>query len=195
VLLDLGSADTPYAAVTAISEQVRRIPHRGAGYGILRYLSGDMNTVSSLESMSRPIINFNYLGAANSGMALPIASIPNPEKVFDLLSSSTDTIARAFMSSRFSARAIERNTTHRNLKQARRIPASRQGTAAFINLLLALYGSSSDRRLAIRFQYNPAVYATTVMEHLADMYLELLGALITPCRLASSVVDASASLT
>jgi non-ribosomal peptide synthase protein (TIGR01720 family) len=78
VLLDLGSADTPYAAVTAISEQVRRIPHRGAGYGILRYLSGDMTISRSLARMKSADVSFNYLGYSRVPRGARLGARPRP---------------------------------------------------------------------------------------------------------------------
>ena len=44
---------------------MRRIPQRGVGYGILRYLSGD----SALKSRPEPAMVFNYLGQFDSAVA------------------------------------------------------------------------------------------------------------------------------
>ena len=40
VLLDLRGAEEPGAALKAVKEQLRAIPNRGVGYGLLRYLAG-----------------------------------------------------------------------------------------------------------------------------------------------------------
>jgi amino acid adenylation domain-containing protein/non-ribosomal peptide synthase protein (TIGR01720 family) len=58
VLLDLGKAAHSGEALKTIKEQLRAIPNRGIGYGILRYLS--QNDV--LQNFSEPEIVFNYLG-------------------------------------------------------------------------------------------------------------------------------------
>ncbi|MFI7673279.1 amino acid adenylation domain-containing protein [Actinophytocola sp. NPDC049390] len=50
----------PAIRLKDVSEQLRGIPHRGIGYGILRYL-GDTPTRQSLADAT-PEINFNYLG-------------------------------------------------------------------------------------------------------------------------------------
>lgn len=62
VRLDLGAADTPQAALRVVKEQLRPIPHRGFGYGILRYLSQKDEVVTKLRSAQRAGIRFNYLG-------------------------------------------------------------------------------------------------------------------------------------
>ncbi|HEX3544495.1 MAG TPA: condensation domain-containing protein, partial [Candidatus Acidoferrum sp.] len=48
----------PGEALKSVKEQLRRIPQRGVGYGILRYLSGE----AALKSRPEPAMVFNYLG-------------------------------------------------------------------------------------------------------------------------------------
>jgi amino acid adenylation domain-containing protein/non-ribosomal peptide synthase protein (TIGR01720 family) len=48
----------PGEALKSVKEQLRRIPQRGVGYGILRYLSGE----AVLKSRPEPAMVFNYLG-------------------------------------------------------------------------------------------------------------------------------------
>src|SRR4029077_14491260 len=43
-------------------ERLRRVPHRGIGYGLLRYLSEDPETSVQLRSAPQPEVSFNYLG-------------------------------------------------------------------------------------------------------------------------------------
>ncbi|MGV6397791.1 amino acid adenylation domain-containing protein, partial [Pseudomonas caspiana] len=45
-------------SIKAIKEQLRSVPTKGVGYGILRYLAAGM----SLETAAQPRITFNYLG-------------------------------------------------------------------------------------------------------------------------------------
>ncbi|WP_245819997.1 non-ribosomal peptide synthetase [Rhodococcoides yunnanense] len=52
------------AAVKAVKEQISRVPDRGMGYGLLRYL--DDETASELESVPAGQISFNYLGRISS---------------------------------------------------------------------------------------------------------------------------------
>jgi len=62
VLLDLSGASGPGDAVKSIKEQLRAIPHRGIGYGILRYLTTDDGVQRRLANLPEPEISFNYLG-------------------------------------------------------------------------------------------------------------------------------------
>ncbi len=49
-------------ALKSVKEQLRQIPNQGIGYGILRYLSSDEETVNKLQQLPKPEISFNYLG-------------------------------------------------------------------------------------------------------------------------------------
>jgi amino acid adenylation domain-containing protein/non-ribosomal peptide synthase protein (TIGR01720 family) len=52
----------PGEILPAVKEQVRAIPQRGIGYGVLRYLSLDEHIVARLRELPSPQISFNYLG-------------------------------------------------------------------------------------------------------------------------------------
>lgn len=62
VRLDLEGATSSGEALKSVREQLRRIPNRGIGYGLLRYLSGDPEIVEKLQGMDQAEVNFNYLG-------------------------------------------------------------------------------------------------------------------------------------
>ncbi|WP_373545576.1 amino acid adenylation domain-containing protein [Chamaesiphon sp.] len=62
VLLQLPSSNSPATAIKAIKEQLRTIPQRGIGYGILRYLCADEEVKQQLQRIPSPEIGFNYLG-------------------------------------------------------------------------------------------------------------------------------------
>ncbi|WP_313062208.1 non-ribosomal peptide synthetase, partial [Pseudomonas rhodesiae] len=49
------------SAIKAVKEQLRAVPHKGIGYGLLRYL-GTPDARASLASQAAPRITFNYLG-------------------------------------------------------------------------------------------------------------------------------------
>ncbi|MEA5627146.1 non-ribosomal peptide synthetase [Nostoc sp. UHCC 0251] len=49
-------------ALKLIKEQLRQIPNRGIGYGVLQYLSQDKAIAKQLQSLPQPQISFNYLG-------------------------------------------------------------------------------------------------------------------------------------
>lgn len=52
----------PGAAIRAVKEQLRRIPHKGIGYGVLRYLAREAGVRAALAGGSPPQVAFNYLG-------------------------------------------------------------------------------------------------------------------------------------
>src|SRR5262249_28420087 len=62
VRLNLPCADHPDQQIKAIKEQLRRFPHRGLGYGVLRYLNHDESVRGSLRNRPRAQISFNFLG-------------------------------------------------------------------------------------------------------------------------------------
>jgi non-ribosomal peptide synthase protein (TIGR01720 family) len=67
VLLDLDGVDDQGEALKSIKEQLRRIPNRGIGYGLLRYLSCDEETVKQLQTLPQSEIAFAYLGQFDQG--------------------------------------------------------------------------------------------------------------------------------
>ena len=66
VWLTLGMDASHGDALKSIKEQFRRIPNRGVGYGILRYLSEDETIRQKLADLPQAQISFNYLGQFSS---------------------------------------------------------------------------------------------------------------------------------
>ncbi|MEO7020993.1 MAG: amino acid adenylation domain-containing protein, partial [Ktedonobacteraceae bacterium] len=64
VYLQLNTAEVadPAAALKGVKEQLRHIPQRGLGYGVLRYLASEGDVSSTLGEVSEPQLSFNYLG-------------------------------------------------------------------------------------------------------------------------------------
>jgi amino acid adenylation domain-containing protein/non-ribosomal peptide synthase protein (TIGR01720 family) len=62
VCLRLHSATTPAEALRSIKEQLRGVPRRGIGYGLLRYLNRDAEVRERLRALPQAEITFNYLG-------------------------------------------------------------------------------------------------------------------------------------
>ncbi|MEH2094791.1 amino acid adenylation domain-containing protein [Nostoc sp.] len=59
VRLQLAEIDHPGEALKLVKEQLRRIPNRGIGYGVLRYLRRDN---LKLQALPQTQVSFNYLG-------------------------------------------------------------------------------------------------------------------------------------
>ncbi len=66
VLLDMGPDPDLIASARELNRQLRRIPHGGTGFGILRYLSTDPDVVDHMHKALEPQVFFNYLGPDNS---------------------------------------------------------------------------------------------------------------------------------
>ena len=63
VRLDLPSdPSAPGVILQSIKEQLRSIPHRGIGYGLLRYIQENEEITTKLQFLAQPEISFNYLG-------------------------------------------------------------------------------------------------------------------------------------
>jgi non-ribosomal peptide synthase protein (TIGR01720 family) len=67
VLLQLEPAATPGAALKSVQEQLCSIPTRGIGYGMLRYLSQDVEVTEKLRAFPPAEVCFNYLGRIAQG--------------------------------------------------------------------------------------------------------------------------------
>jgi microcystin synthetase protein McyA len=68
VLLELKDITHPGEALKSIKEQLRHIPNRGFGYGLLRYLNQDETTRSKLQALPKAEVSFNYLGQLDQGL-------------------------------------------------------------------------------------------------------------------------------
>ncbi|NDB61178.1 non-ribosomal peptide synthetase, partial [bacterium] len=66
VCLEISNPEDPGEAIKTVKEELRRIPGKGIGYGILAYLTKNLtstsSTGSSLPSSLHPTLSFNYLG-------------------------------------------------------------------------------------------------------------------------------------
>jgi non-ribosomal peptide synthase protein (TIGR01720 family) len=62
VLLELRQTDPPGSVLKSVKELLRRIPNRGIGYGLLRYIKGDAEIIEKLRSLPQAELSFNYLG-------------------------------------------------------------------------------------------------------------------------------------
>lgn len=62
VLLELGKAKHPEEALKSVKQQLRRISNQGIGYGLLRYLSEDVEITQQLQALPRAEFIFYYLG-------------------------------------------------------------------------------------------------------------------------------------
>ncbi|MGE5409772.1 MAG: amino acid adenylation domain-containing protein, partial [Clostridiales bacterium] len=64
--LDLEGVYETSEAIKTVKEQLRQIPEKGRNFGIIKYLSEDINLRKTFEDLKEPEIIFNYLGQFNS---------------------------------------------------------------------------------------------------------------------------------
>jgi len=76
VCLQLNPAATPSEALKMVKEQLRRIPRRGIGYGVLRYLSQDPEVTEALWALAQAEVCFNYLGQDHQIVSGPVFFSP-----------------------------------------------------------------------------------------------------------------------
>jgi amino acid adenylation domain-containing protein/non-ribosomal peptide synthase protein (TIGR01720 family) len=69
VLLDVRGAADQGAALKAVKEQLRRVPNRGIGYGVLRWLGPDPAVREALAALPRARVSFNYLGQVDGSVS------------------------------------------------------------------------------------------------------------------------------
>jgi non-ribosomal peptide synthase protein (TIGR01720 family) len=62
VMLDLGPDPRPSAQVRAVREQLNRVPRRGLGYGLLRYVCREETVRQGMSDLPSAEVGFNYLG-------------------------------------------------------------------------------------------------------------------------------------
>jgi len=83
VRLDQPQTWSAGGALPSIKEQLRRVPNRGIGFGMLRYLAADRETRERLQALPQPEVSFNYLGQVDAAVSegAPFALEMAPEAV------------------------------------------------------------------------------------------------------------------
>ncbi|MEH2243333.1 amino acid adenylation domain-containing protein [Nostoc sp.] len=69
VLLTLEGISHPGEALKAVKEQLRNVPNRGIGYGVLRYLCQDATIITQMQTFPPAQVRFNYLGQFDQVMS------------------------------------------------------------------------------------------------------------------------------
>ena len=76
VLLDLSGAAGPEGAIKGVKEQMRAVPKRGIGHGVLRYLGTGSADSERLRNLPTSEVTFEYMGRLDR--ALPGSSLFSP---------------------------------------------------------------------------------------------------------------------
>jgi len=81
VKIDLADADSLETALQTVQAELKRIPGRGIGFGLLRYLSQNQPIRAKMEQVAQPEITFNYLGQIDQALPDSIPLTLAPESV------------------------------------------------------------------------------------------------------------------
>jgi amino acid adenylation domain-containing protein/non-ribosomal peptide synthase protein (TIGR01720 family) len=76
VMLEVSEAANMEEILAAVKQQLRAVPNKGIGYGLLRYMSDDAELFSSLPQAE---VNFNYLGQFDQTVSQPAGFGPAAE--------------------------------------------------------------------------------------------------------------------
>ncbi|MBO3797189.1 non-ribosomal peptide synthetase, partial [Bacillus subtilis] len=77
--------------IKSVKEELRGVPKKGIGYGILRYLSAKTNALNSGKRFFTPEISFNYLGQFDQDLPKNILGI-SPYSVGDSMSPNSHNV-------------------------------------------------------------------------------------------------------
>jgi non-ribosomal peptide synthase protein (TIGR01720 family) len=85
VQLSIETALDPGEVLKSVKEQLRAIPNRGIGYGLLRYLGTDEEIRARLRCLRKAEVSFNYLGQfdqvfADSALLAPARESSGPPR-------------------------------------------------------------------------------------------------------------------
>ena len=90
VALDLKEADSVTSALRLVKEQLRLIPNRGIGYGVLRHLSTKPKIIAALRKQPQAEVRFNYLGQTDRLLRVGSLFTPAAESSGPAQSPATD---------------------------------------------------------------------------------------------------------
>ena len=170
VLLDLEDADGTEEELKAIKEQLRRIPRRGIGYGLLRYLCEDEQVREQLSALPRPEVNFNYLGQFGRASA--------SERSGEKRSDSPGGRGRRFLDQ------IRRAVESKIAPQVRIAPESvgpEQSPEGTAPTLLNIVGIVTGGQFQLRIGYSKNLFKRDTIERLSTYFAEELRSLIPHC--------------
>ncbi|MCP4220779.1 MAG: amino acid adenylation domain-containing protein, partial [bacterium] len=161
VLLDLTHTKDISLLLRHVKETLRRIPHKGIGYGILRYLT-PQTKLGDMESRLSPDTSFNYLGEFGGQGKQD----KHPDEFGGQRTQDTDG----------------------DLGDGGFISLSDFGSGDNLSphmeqrYLLDINGMIMDARLSLSITYNPNQYETENIQRLADLYLSGLQTVIRHCK-------------
>jgi amino acid adenylation domain-containing protein/non-ribosomal peptide synthase protein (TIGR01720 family) len=150
----------------AIKEQLRRVPRRGIGYGILRYLRRDPDLDQS--SSVHAEVAFNYLGQLDA--ALPGAT------------SAGETTPQMQPSNGPTPPADLLSAWRKTLRPASESYGLTKSSSARRAHLLDITAAVAGDQLHVTWSYSPNVHDRSTIEQLAEAYVDALRWWIHHCQ-------------
>jgi amino acid adenylation domain-containing protein/non-ribosomal peptide synthase protein (TIGR01720 family) len=165
VLLKLEDRNDPGEVLKSVKEQLRRIPNRGIGYGIWRYLSPDesdsVRGASRREALLRSPLA-SPLGRSAERDQLP--AFPKAEVSFNYLGQFDQTQLATL-----------------GWKYAQESSGSIHSPKGQRRHLLTVNGLVVEGRLKVEWQYSEHFHSWATVENLANEYIEALETIIAHC--------------
>ena len=162
VVLSLGDARGPGEALKSVKEQLRAIPERGVGYGLLRHLHRSEDVGAALAAEPEAEVIFNYLGQFDQpASAEPMLAI-------------SPVIATEGTASKSAPARIQ-------ARPARESAGPSFSPRAERTHLLAINASVTGGRLHALFIYSESRHRRATIEAFAAGFLEALRRIIAHC--------------
>jgi len=79
----IGEGQTPAETIAYLQEHLQAMPHGGASFNMLRYLSRDEQVREQLEGYSRPGVSYNFFGQFDNTAAASSDWMPAPKSTED----------------------------------------------------------------------------------------------------------------
>ena len=163
VLLQLEDSNDPGEVLKSVKEQLRRIPNRGIGYGIWRYLSIDESDSVRGASRREALLRSRSV-SQRSAVRNQLQAFPKAEVSFNYLG-QFDQTQLATLGWKF---AHESSGSIHSPKGQRRH-------------LLTVNGLVVEGRLKLEWQYSEHFHSWVTVENLANEYIEALETIIAHC--------------
>lgn len=162
VALTIGPENNLGQDLMGIKEQLRQVPQKGLGYGLLRYRKNEKHAMGDLlRSMPEPQVSFNYLGQVS------LSEMAHPEPAGLGASGNLEQENALFT-------ALEASKTT-DLSGPAHDPTGRR------TYLIDLVASVTQGRLRVELVYSQAVHAETTIRRFCDDFMAEIRGLIQHC--------------
>ncbi|MBW4592042.1 MAG: amino acid adenylation domain-containing protein [Brasilonema angustatum HA4187-MV1] len=173
VLLKLENQNNLGEVLKSVKEQLRRIPNKGIGYGILRYLSIDeSDSVCVAPPMPNGTLPLSGLALLRSRSGSERASADRHQ---------LQALAQAQVSFNYFGQYDQTQLANLGWKYAQESSGSIHSSKGQRHHLLNMNGIVVDGKLKLEWQYSEKFHRRETIKQLAHEYIEALEAIISHC--------------